>query len=230
MITGFNVKSGILDSKHRNQIGAAIWEFLWCIDRTTSEYQDEHDDTWGVVLGGKPIKADEITEVLGTHPETVKKNLRRLNKNGYLSLKRTPYGYIIHVAKSLKWRPKAKKEPEKKADKPGFTRVFEQEFGRLMSPTELQIIQSYITDGLTDELVCEAIKRARIAGIVTVKYVTGILNKWVSSGIKTMTQVEIADQEFEKQKSQGDKSKGQARGPTPEGEKKKDKFKSLYLS
>lgn len=223
MSTGFNVKSGLLEPKHRDNIGIAVWEFLWCIDRTTQEREDENGDIWGIVLGGKPIQAEEISDSLGTHPETVKKNLRRLDNFGYLMLKRTPYGNIIHVGKSLKWRPKTVQKAEKQPDKPNqFANIFGQEFGRPMSPTEYQKLNSYIDDGLQDEMVSEAIKRARVSGVVNVKYVEGILNNWLTAGIKTMTQVEVADQEHEKSKTKsGPKNKGPDKT-------KKDKFKLLY--
>lgn len=84
-------------------MGTAVWEFLWCIDKTTKEYVNDYGEARGVILGGKPIKAEEIGEDLGEHPETVKKNLRKLQKYGYIDLKRTPYGHVIEVRKSKKF-------------------------------------------------------------------------------------------------------------------------------
>ena len=45
-----------------------------------------------------------------------------------------------------------------------FVKVYEQEFGRLISPNDFQLLNSFITDGLSDEVVCEAINRTRSQG------------------------------------------------------------------
>lgn len=99
----FPISSGLLDPKHYEDIGPALWEFLWLIDRVTEDVVESDGERWGQVLGGKPIKAEEIAACFGNHPETVKKNLRRLKDKGYIREKRLPRGKAIDVRKSIKW-------------------------------------------------------------------------------------------------------------------------------
>ena len=73
----FPVHIGLLSPEHKEHIGSALWEFLWMIARTTKEKQDD-GETWGIVLGGKPIKLTEIAEELGSSEHTVKKNIAKL--------------------------------------------------------------------------------------------------------------------------------------------------------
>ncbi|MDD4989110.1 MAG: hypothetical protein PHV42_01655 [Candidatus Pacebacteria bacterium] len=47
----FTVSKGLLDPKHRQRMGVAVWEFLWCLDRVTKI----NADGLGLVLGGKPV-------------------------------------------------------------------------------------------------------------------------------------------------------------------------------
>lgn len=94
--------SGLLVEEHIKRIGTAIYEFLWCLDKITSEYTDENGEKRGRVLGGKPIDANEIAQRFGRHEDTVLKNLKKLSKEGYITTKRTPYGQIIEVMKSKK--------------------------------------------------------------------------------------------------------------------------------
>lgn len=101
------VWNGLLE--HRPRIGGAIWEFLWCLDRITSE-----QDGIGLVLGGAPVKAARIAANLQEHPDQAKKNLRRLEAGGYIRRRRTPYGMVLSVLNSCKfgiWR-KVKRKNE----------------------------------------------------------------------------------------------------------------------
>jgi hypothetical protein len=90
--------------EHKEKIGAAIWEFLWCISRTTKEEMDTDGVTWGLVFGGKPVKHAEISTELGTSIRSVKRNMARLKEMNYIDTTRVRYGEIIRVRRSKKWR------------------------------------------------------------------------------------------------------------------------------
>ncbi|SMO54463.1 helix-turn-helix domain-containing protein [Melghirimyces algeriensis] len=99
----FPTYSGLLTPEHRKNIGPALWEFLWCISKTTKERAGDGEKQ-GIVLGGKPIKHSEIAEDLGVSAITVQRNMNRLKKYGYIETKRAPYGEIITVRNSKKFR------------------------------------------------------------------------------------------------------------------------------
>jgi hypothetical protein len=90
--------SGLIRAKHRRAIGTAVWTFLWCLDRVTADV-----DGWGIILGGKPVKDTEIGSQLGIHPNTVSADREKLLKGGYISAKRTPYGFVYRVRNSRKF-------------------------------------------------------------------------------------------------------------------------------
>jgi len=91
----FYVWSGLLTPQHRKQMGIAIWVYEWCLRRTTRE-----KDGFGFVLGGTRIKVERIAQELGVSERTVKSDLARLRKYGYLQIRHIPYGLIITVARS----------------------------------------------------------------------------------------------------------------------------------
>ncbi|KQU57704.1 hypothetical protein ASG66_18345 [Bacillus sp. Leaf406] len=101
----FPVYSGLISPEHRESIGPALWEFLWLISKTTKEIVEE-DETWGIVLGGKPIKICEISTDLGGSERTAKRNIARLKEFGYIETKRAPYGEIYRVRNSKKFNKK----------------------------------------------------------------------------------------------------------------------------
>ena len=67
--------------------------------------------------------------------------------------------------------------------------VFEQELGRTISPMEVQIIKEWLSDGITEELIKEALKEAIINNVRNLKYVDRILFNWRSKGYKTKEDV-----------------------------------------
>jgi hypothetical protein len=90
------VWNGVLE--HRERIGDAIWEFLWCLDAITQE-----TDSVGIVHGGAPVKAERIAADLKRDVETTRKNLRKLREKKYIRTRRTAYGFVIEVLNSKKF-------------------------------------------------------------------------------------------------------------------------------
>jgi len=76
----------------------ALWEYVWCLDKITVEREGV-----GVVLGGAPIKAAKMAADLGSAARTVRENLQRLERQGYIRRRRTPFGCGIEVLNSLKF-------------------------------------------------------------------------------------------------------------------------------
>lgn len=97
------VSNGLLEKKHRDQMGSAIWLFLWLIDKCTSEEQDQ--DGWrGFVLGGSPITARYIAEQLGESERSVRRHLQKLEEHSYIViLSRTGEASSYAVRKSKKF-------------------------------------------------------------------------------------------------------------------------------
>jgi len=92
----FTFWSGALTADHRKKIGPAIWEFLWCIDKTTKEITEDGRN-WGLVYSGKPVTCEVIAQEYGINERTIRRNLERLETEGYIKIIRAPYGLIIHV-------------------------------------------------------------------------------------------------------------------------------------
>jgi len=103
------ISNGLLTREHREKMGSSVWEFMWILDKMTS--CDENGV--GKVLGGKPIKASEIMKDIGSCRRVVSKNLSLLEKQEYISTKRTPYGLIITVYTAKKIFQKKKESTER---------------------------------------------------------------------------------------------------------------------
>lgn len=93
-----SISNGLLKDGHRARIGSAVWEYMWFIDKVTKV----DDKGMGWVLGGKPIKLEEMSKDLETHYMTISSNITKLEKAGYIKKIRTPYGLSIRVVKAKK--------------------------------------------------------------------------------------------------------------------------------
>ena len=78
------------------------------------------------------------------------------------------------------------------------TLFYEQNIG-LLSPFILEEIEEYQSQ-ISDDMIIEAIKRAVEAGKRNWKYTKGIINNWISQGIKTLAEVQQNDKAFKKAK------------------------------
>ena len=92
----FPVWNGIFE--HTRKIGEAIWVFLWLINAVTREKNGA-----GLVYSGAPVKIPRIAKDLGFSYHTVERHLEILEAGGYIARRRTPYGCVIRVCKSLKF-------------------------------------------------------------------------------------------------------------------------------
>lgn len=104
----FPIFSGLLEPKHYNRIGNAVWFFIWCISSTTKEEEAE-GVVWGRVLGSKPMKLSELAEPFGVDSKTVSRWIKSLEEHGYIRVTRAPYGLIIAVKNSKKYRERVDK-------------------------------------------------------------------------------------------------------------------------
>lgn len=106
-------------------------------------------------------------------------------------------------------------------------RIFEQEFGRPLTPMECtQIIRWYKDEGCSEELILEALKRAVLRGIFNLNYVDRILSRWARNNLRTAQEVNQYEERYFAQR-QARKGK-----PNLEGTKedKEEKYKDLYLT
>jgi len=62
--------------------------------------------------------------------------------------------------------------------------VFEKEFGRTLSPTEFSSINNWIENGISEELIKEALKEAILSGVHNIRYIDTILFNWTKKGYK----------------------------------------------
>ena len=80
--------------------------------------------------------------------------------------------------------------------------VFEKEFGRTLSPIEYELINGWLDNEFSEELVLKALKEAVYNGVSNLRYIDKILYEWKKKGIKTAKDVELNRTKFQNKKEE----------------------------
>lgn len=130
------------------------------------------------------------------------------------------------MKKTLKVQKQASgslKPGEKRAAFAHVCQSFEKEFGRLLSPMEIEQVNQWLDED-RPELIMEALKRAVMLGKHNFKYIDSILLEWHKNNLKTTGDVLQHEANFrQRQVNRPAKQKSQITA------KKPDKFRMLYL-
>lgn len=90
------LRNGILEGKHMDALGSAIWLYMWFLDKQPKDNNK--------VLGGQPVTYKMFAQLFPDVPRI--KYVRWLSvieAGGYVKLLRTPRGYVVTITKPKKW-------------------------------------------------------------------------------------------------------------------------------
>ncbi|HEO1879355.1 TPA: replication initiator protein A [Streptococcus agalactiae] len=108
----------------------------------------------------------DLNNLQGINTNNINTNISILNNQNLVPSNQTTTNYIYSIA--------------------------EQEFGRLLSPMEIETIRTMIKENNHD-LIKEAIKRTKLQGKTNLNYVRGILRNWRDDNITTIEQIEAKE-------------------------------------
>lgn len=94
------------------------------------------------------------------------------NRSGAISLN--------HLEERL-LQEKNEEEPEEAIS---LVSIFEEQFGRALSPIELNILREWKESNYDDEMIVKALKEAVKSQVLNFRYIEGILHNWVKNGVK----------------------------------------------
>lgn len=95
---GIEIKNNLLEPKHLDGMDISVWLYMWLLDKITSV----NENGIGKILGGKPVKFEEVEKELGMSERTYHRWVAKLKKNGYINVKVAPYGLIFTINKAHK--------------------------------------------------------------------------------------------------------------------------------
>ncbi len=78
---------------------------------------------------------------------------------------------------------------------------FEKEFGRTLSPIEYELINGWLENGYSKDIILEALKESVLNGVNNLKYIDKILIEWDKKGIKNLNQIKKYKENYSKNKN-----------------------------
>lgn len=94
------------------------------------------------------------------------------NRSGAISLN--------HLEERL-LQEKNEEEPEEAIS---LVSIFEEQFGRALSPIELNILREWKESNYDDKMIVKALKEAVKSQVLNFRYIEGILHNWAKNGVK----------------------------------------------
>ncbi|MGI2327037.1 DnaD domain-containing protein [Planococcus sp. YIM B11945] len=144
---------------------------------------------------------DEIGSRMSTSQMAVTTMLQKLMQQGYIAIDQESEKDVLIERISLqplwdrlldcvyKEQHSAKENVQKQLEGEIF-QLFEQEFGRFLSPMEIETISMWMDqDGHTPAIIRMALKEAVISQKISLRYVDRILFEWKKKNIKTKNEV-----------------------------------------
>lgn len=114
----------------------------------------------------------------------------------------------------------------------GLIPVFENEFGRMLSPLEIEQIEQWAAEG-DARLVVEALKQAVLRGKHNFKYINSILLGWKKNNLKTLEEIAEYDRAFQNRRAaravRGGETGGGELADNKNNSRKKAFIKTLYM-
>lgn len=154
---------------------------------------------------------EELQSRMSVPQEKVIAALQRLMKGGMLAIDEEADPVTGVHGEKYNWRPLMERlavcrleelqrdadvQPEQQERSDIFS-IFENEFGRPLTPMELESITNWLDrDGYPEELILAGLKEAVFAGKVHFRYIDRILLEWSRNRIKTVEQAKEYAQRF----------------------------------
>ena len=148
-------------------------------------FDNSYDSIFDIALLSKTLNMSE-EQILQAYGSLMAKKLIKVVaiKDGY--------GKVIEKVSldnfynEIKTEYKTKEEEIKKED---IYTIFEKEFGRTLSSMDYEIINAWIDNGFSEELVIAALKEAVYNGVPNLRYIYKVLYEWNRKGIKKPTDI-----------------------------------------
>jgi len=146
----------------------------------------------------------EIGQSTKYDDQMISRHLRQLMQKDLWTIEEVDNGDgIVDEIYSLEplWN-KLYRQPEKKPTGPtddsvAIFKLFEQEFGRVLSPFEIETINIWIDqDDYDIKLIKQALREAVLMSKLNFKYIDRILSDWTKKGIKTEAQAKAQAKSF----------------------------------
>lgn len=152
---------------------------------------------------------NELSDRMSISPIECMNLLRKLIQKGYLEIQETlspdavmseAYSMVPLQKKMIDhflYKQNVEEKVKQESNEKSLYSIFEQEFGRPLSPFECETLAMWSDDDQHDSAVIkQALREAVVAGKLNFRYIDRILFEWKKNGIKTVEQAKSYGEKF----------------------------------
>lgn len=167
-----------------------IWQFFYLQNSSQTKDLTEEDIARST---GKTLL--EVNRAMSNLTEKGLLKYQTIELNGEIEVIFDAFPAFEQLDQLLAAKEKAK---ESQNELGVLVKTFNEEWGRLLSPTEAEKVGKFLMeDGFSAELIRAALKESVLNGKNNLNYVHAILRNWSGEGIRTLAQVEAKKRERE---------------------------------
>lgn len=144
------------------------------------------------------LDTEDIKDKTGLSEDEIVENFSSLLNKKFIELDVSNNGGV--VTEKIKLDPLYDRlvfndKPNKKNNDDIYS-LFENEFGRTLSPMEFEMINSWLDKGIEEDLIKKALKEAVLNGVRNFKYIDKIIYTWVKEGVKNRVKEDNSNTEI----------------------------------
>lgn len=131
------------------------------------------------------LDLNDIKKVLGFNEEEILNTYTSLITKGLIEVKVFKDSGVVSEVISLDmFYDKLVMNTKNEENNTDIYSKFESEFGRSLSPIEYETINSWLENGVSEEIITSALKEAVINGASNLRYIDKIIYEWTKKGVK----------------------------------------------
>lgn len=190
---------------HYHQIGMSTSELLVYIELRSYIDRGQEDPAVSQIAQNLGTKEDQVYDLINQMIKDqlmVQKMVKRMDGKESMRYDFTPM--LQKLARFVEHHEDAKQQQQSKNQRQELFTMLETEFGRMLNPIEMSLVNDWIDQDHYDlEVIKLALRETVLNGKYNFKYMDRILSNWDRQNLKTPQAVEAALRKFDEQHHYG---------------------------
>lgn len=135
-------------------------------------------------MGEEAINPVSLSRYMSLPLKEIDQLVMKLVNRKILSIEQSTLSALPLIKKLLTSQQEQSLQVTQQQKQKSLVAMFEHEFGRALTPIELETIREWKQVGYSDEMIYEALKEATLSHVHNMRYINKILIDWAKHGIK----------------------------------------------
>lgn len=146
-------------------------------------------------IGEEAINPVSLSRYMSLPLKEIDQLVMKLVNRKILSIEQSTLSALPLIKKLLTSQQEQSLQVTQQQKQKSLVAMFEHEFGRALTPIELETIREWKQVGYSDEMIYEALKEATLSHVHNMRYINKILIDWAKHGIKRSGREKIERQD-----------------------------------